>query len=218
MICKVVNIWVFLKMIFARHALRHRQNHFFLKFNCNFHHFLIHCQRRVWWLSPPPVDYWLTSWGNANVAPAWLMRLTSSVVAFSLNSFSSPLFFFFSIFWYFGCPPGHLKCARNDAAPSNGIAEAITRTCYYYYYYWLDFVSYSWLIAMHSNLEWLAIFWITEALRLYGSRLTAYERLEMEHYPEIWFLGLDARKIHGEEGAPQNGGYDDENGSYHKVS
>lgn len=56
-----------------------------------------------------------------------------------------------------------------------------------------------------------------EALRLYGSRLTAYERLEIEHYPEIWFLGLDARKIHGEEGAPQNGGYDDENGSYHKV-
>ena len=40
----------------------------------------------------------------------------------------------------------------------------------------------------------------------------------MEHYPEIWYLGLDARKIHGEEGAPQNGGYDDENGSYNKVS
>lgn len=56
-----------------------------------------------------------------------------------------------------------------------------------------------------------------EALRLYGSRMTAYERLEVEHYPEIWYLGLDARKIHGEEGAPQNGGYDDENGSYHKV-
>ena len=48
--------------------------------------------------------------------------------------------------------------------------------------------------------------------------MTAYERLEMEHYPEIWYLGLDSRKIHGEEGAPQNGGYDDENGSYHKVS
>jgi hypothetical protein len=59
--------------------------------------------------------------------------------------------------------------------------------------------------------------YLAEALRLYGSRLTAYERLEIEHYPEIWFLGLDARKIHGEEGAPQNGGYDDENGSYHKV-
>ena len=57
-----------------------------------------------------------------------------------------------------------------------------------------------------------------ETLRLYGSRLTAYERLEVEHYPDIWYLGLDARKIHGEEGAPQNGGYDDENGSYNKVS
>lgn len=56
-----------------------------------------------------------------------------------------------------------------------------------------------------------------EALKLYGSRLTAYERLEIEHYPEIWYLGLESRKIHGEEGAPQNGGYDDENGSYHKV-
>ena len=59
--------------------------------------------------------------------------------------------------------------------------------------------------------------YLAEALRLYGSRLTAYERLEIEHYPEIWFLGLDARKIHGEEGAPQIGGYDDEKGSYHKV-
>ena len=61
------------------------------------------------------------------------------------------------------------------------------------------------------------VFGWAEALRLYGTRLTAYERLEMEHYPEIWYLGLEARKIHGEEGAPQNGGYDDENGSYHKV-
>ncbi len=61
------------------------------------------------------------------------------------------------------------------------------------------------------------LFNITEALKLYGSRLTAYERLEIEHYPEIWYLGLESRKIHGEEGAPQNGGYDDENGSYHKV-
>lgn len=59
---------------------------------------------------------------------------------------------------------------------------------------------------------------MAEALRLYGSRMTAYERLEIEHYPEVWYLGLDARKIHGEEGAPQNGGYDDENGSYHKVN
>ena len=56
-----------------------------------------------------------------------------------------------------------------------------------------------------------------ETLRLFGSRLTAYERMEVEHYPEIYYLGLEARKIHGEEGAAQNGGYDDENGSYNKV-
>lgn len=69
-------------------------------------------------------------------------------------------------------------------------------------------------MSVLTQFVWLVF---AEALRLYGSRLTAYERLEIEHYPEIWFLGLDARKIHGEEGAPQNGGYDDENGSYHKV-
>lgn len=39
----------------------------------------------------------------------------------------------------------------------------------------------------------------------------------MEKYPEIWYLGLDACKIHGEEGLSQNGGYDDDNGSYNKV-
>jgi len=39
----------------------------------------------------------------------------------------------------------------------------------------------------------------------------------MECYPEIWYVGQDAAKIHGEEGAPHNGGYDDENGSYNKV-
>lgn len=76
------------------------------------------------------------------------------------------------------------------------------------------------LIGMYEYLIVLfdCIVKLAEALKLYGSRLTAYERLEIEHYPEIWFLGLDARKIHGEEGAPQNGGYDDENGSYHKVN
>lgn len=59
---------------------------------------------------------------------------------------------------------------------------------------------------------------LTEALRLYGDRLTAFEKREIEAYPAIWYLGLDAKKIHGEEGAQLNGGYDDENGSYNKVS
>lgn len=54
-----------------------------------------------------------------------------------------------------------------------------------------------------------------EALKYYGSRLTEYERIEVEEYPEIWYLGLDACKIHGD---PQNGGFDDDNGSYNKVN
>lgn len=56
-----------------------------------------------------------------------------------------------------------------------------------------------------------------DALKYYGSRLTEFERTEMEKYPEIWYLGLDACKIHGEEGTAQNGGFDDDNGSYNKV-
>ncbi|XP_015588139.1 probable serine/threonine-protein kinase dyrk2 [Cephus cinctus] len=56
-----------------------------------------------------------------------------------------------------------------------------------------------------------------EATKYYGSRLTEFERAEIEKYSEIWYLGLDACKIHGEEGASQNGGYDDDNGSYNKV-
>lgn len=56
-----------------------------------------------------------------------------------------------------------------------------------------------------------------EALKSYGDLLTEYERREIEAYPEVYYLGVDARKIHGEEGAQLNGGYDDENGSYNKV-
>jgi hypothetical protein len=37
----------------------------------------------------------------------------------------------------------------------------------------------------------------------------------VEEYPEIWYLGLDACKIHAD---PQNGGFDDDNGSYNKVN
>ncbi len=36
-------------------------------------------------------------------------------------------------------------------------------------------------------------------------------------YNEIWFLGLDAKKIDAVPGGAQNSGYDDDNGSYVKV-
>lgn len=36
-------------------------------------------------------------------------------------------------------------------------------------------------------------------------------------YSEIWYLGLDTKKIEGSQESPQNAGYDDEHGSYLKV-
>lgn len=57
-----------------------------------------------------------------------------------------------------------------------------------------------------------------EALKAYGGRLTEYERAEVDKFPEVWFLGLDAAKVLGRPGAPLNSGYDDDNGSYNKVS
>jgi dual specificity tyrosine-phosphorylation-regulated kinase 2/3/4 len=57
----------------------------------------------------------------------------------------------------------------------------------------------------------------TDALKLYGNRLTEFEKNEIEKYSKIWYLGLNACKIHGEPGGSQNCGYDDESGSYIKV-
>ncbi|XP_077517806.1 dual specificity tyrosine-phosphorylation-regulated kinase 4-like isoform X1 [Amblyomma americanum] len=56
-----------------------------------------------------------------------------------------------------------------------------------------------------------------EAILYYGTRLSNYERTEVSQYRDIWYLGLDASKIEFDEGAGQNGGYDDETGSYIKV-
>ena len=52
---------------------------------------------------------------------------------------------------------------------------------------------------------------------MYRGKLTSFEQTEILDYPEIWFLGLEAKKIEGEPGSAQNNGYDDENGSYIKV-
>ncbi|XP_077295378.1 dual-specificity tyrosine phosphorylation-regulated kinase 2, partial [Arctopsyche grandis] len=58
----------------------------------------------------------------------------------------------------------------------------------------------------------------SEVLKAYGGRLTEYERAEVDKFPEVWFLGLDAAKVLGRPGAPLNSGYDDDNGSYNKVA
>jgi len=55
------------------------------------------------------------------------------------------------------------------------------------------------------------------AMKTYMSKLTAYERHEIFSYPQIYFVGQNSRKRQGVNGAPSNGNYDDENGSYIAV-
>ncbi|KAH1023937.1 hypothetical protein HUJ05_003511 [Dendroctonus ponderosae] len=57
----------------------------------------------------------------------------------------------------------------------------------------------------------------TEALSLYGNRLTEYEKTEIDNYSKIWYLGLNAHKINGDNWGSQNGGYDDDSGNYNKL-
>lgn len=54
-------------------------------------------------------------------------------------------------------------------------------------------------------------------LRQYGHRLTNMEQKEILNYPEIYFIGLNAKKRPGVPGAPNNNGYDDDQGSYIHV-
>ncbi|KAH9636154.1 hypothetical protein HF086_007106 [Spodoptera exigua] len=56
-----------------------------------------------------------------------------------------------------------------------------------------------------------------KALKLYGDRLSEWERNEVRKYPEVWFLGLDSNKVQARANLPNNCGFDDENGSYNKV-
>jgi hypothetical protein len=53
-----------------------------------------------------------------------------------------------------------------------------------------------------------------EALQLYGDKLSEFEKHEINEYAEIWYLGLEAEKMH----AATVKEYDDENGAYIKVN
>jgi len=53
---------------------------------------------------------------------------------------------------------------------------------------------------------------------LFQHRLNAFERQEIVHYPEVWYVGLDSHKVVGDpDNLSHNHGYDDDNGSYIKV-
>ncbi|XP_031237502.1 dual specificity tyrosine-phosphorylation-regulated kinase 3 isoform X1 [Mastomys coucha] len=56
-----------------------------------------------------------------------------------------------------------------------------------------------------------------QALKQYKHHLTAYEKMEIVSYPEIYFVGPNAKKRQGVMGGPNNGGYDDADGAYIHV-
>ncbi|CAB1345925.1 unnamed protein product [Coregonus sp. 'balchen'] len=57
-----------------------------------------------------------------------------------------------------------------------------------------------------------------EVLKAFKDRMTVYEQEEIMDYSEVWYLGLDAKKIEGSPSLPHNSGYDDKRGSYLKVA
>ncbi|XP_075713033.1 dual specificity tyrosine-phosphorylation-regulated kinase 2 isoform X2 [Rhinoderma darwinii] len=56
-----------------------------------------------------------------------------------------------------------------------------------------------------------------QAMKQYMQKLTAFEHHEIFNYPEIFFLGPNAKKRQGVIGGTNNGGYDDDQGSYVQV-
>lgn len=56
-----------------------------------------------------------------------------------------------------------------------------------------------------------------QVMKLYSYKLTPYEHQEIFGYPQVYFIGANAKKRYGVVGAPNNCGYDDEQGSYQHV-
>ena len=58
-----------------------------------------------------------------------------------------------------------------------------------------------------------------QVMKLYMNKLTPYEHHEIFNYPQIYFIGANAKKRPGIIGGPSNCGYDDEQvgeSSYYK--
>lgn len=56
-----------------------------------------------------------------------------------------------------------------------------------------------------------------QALTRFKRVLTSYELEEIKSYPQIYYLGPLARKIHGSDQKPNNFGYDDEKSRYRCI-
>lgn len=57
-----------------------------------------------------------------------------------------------------------------------------------------------------------------QALRLYRSQLTPLEQAEIQSYPDVYFVGPNAKKRPAVAGGTNNSGYDDEQGGYIHVA
>lgn len=58
----------------------------------------------------------------------------------------------------------------------------------------------------------------TEALKFFKNQLSSYEQSEILGYTELWFLGLEAEKLHMTPDKFSKTSFDDEHGSYMKVT
>ena len=57
-----------------------------------------------------------------------------------------------------------------------------------------------------------------QAMKHYMHKLTSYEHHEIFNYSQVWFVGPNAKKRQGVVGGANNGGYDDDQGSYIQVA
>lgn len=55
-------------------------------------------------------------------------------------------------------------------------------------------------------------------MKLYMNKLTPYEHLEIYNYPQVYFIGVNAKKRPGMVGHPNNCEYDNEQGSYIHIN
>nr|XP_057923449.1 dual specificity tyrosine-phosphorylation-regulated kinase 2 [Doryrhamphus excisus] len=56
-----------------------------------------------------------------------------------------------------------------------------------------------------------------QAMKQFMSKMSSFEHHEVFSYPEVYFVGPNAKKRSGVMGGANNGGYDDEQGSYFHV-
>lgn len=56
-----------------------------------------------------------------------------------------------------------------------------------------------------------------QVMKMYMHKLSPYEHHEIFNYPQIYFIGANAKKRQGAPGTPNNCGYDDDQGSYLHV-